>query len=187
MSLPQSKRLIFRVWCASDLPLALALWGDPQVAQHISATGTFTEDEIGERLHAEIQRLKQFGVQYWPVFERETEELVGCCGLRPYDLESGAYELGIHLHPCFWGCGFALEGARAVIAYAFEKLSARALFAGHHPENTASRSLLCKLGFVFTHEEFYAPTGLQHPSYLLEKKTESNAEDYSLEDRHAKR
>jgi len=41
------------------------------------------------------------------------------------------------------------------------------LFAGHHPENHASRRILSKLGFRLTHEEFYPPTGLLHPSYLL--------------------
>jgi [ribosomal protein S5]-alanine N-acetyltransferase len=29
------------------------------------------------------------------------------------------------------------------------------------------RQLLAKLGFHYTHDEFYPPTGLQHPSYLL--------------------
>ena len=27
--------------------------------------------------------------------------------------------------------------------------------------------MLSKLGFSFTHEEFYQPTGLMHPSYIL--------------------
>ena len=44
------------------------------------------------------------------------------------------------------------------------------LFAGHNPENTVSRHLLQKLGFRYTHDEFYAPTGLQHPSYMMESK-----------------
>jgi hypothetical protein len=35
------------------------------------------------------------------------------------------------------------------------------------PGNVASRRLLERLGFVYTHEEFYAPTGLEHPSYLF--------------------
>jgi RimJ/RimL family protein N-acetyltransferase len=46
-------------------------------------------------------------------------------------------------------------------------LAASALFAGHHPANRSSRDLLLKLGFRYTHDEYYAPTGLQHPSYLL--------------------
>jgi RimJ/RimL family protein N-acetyltransferase len=56
-----------------------------------------------------------------------------------------------------------------VISYAFETIGAKALFAGHHPENAASRRVLAKLGFRHTHDELYAPTGLLHPSYLLER------------------
>ena len=29
------------------------------------------------------------------------------------------------------------------------------------------RGLLTRLGFVYTHDEFYEPTGLRHPSYML--------------------
>ena len=44
-----------------------------------------------------------------------------------------------------------------------------ALFAGLHPGNAASRRTLEKLGFLYTHHEPYAPTGLDHPGYLLAK------------------
>ena len=51
--------------------------------------------------------------------------------------------------------------------YAFGQLRARGLFAGHHPENAASGAMLRKLGFRYSHDELYAPTGVHHPSYLL--------------------
>jgi [ribosomal protein S5]-alanine N-acetyltransferase len=54
-----------------------------------------------------------------------------------------------------------------VIEHAFKTLAASALFAGHNPNNHASRRLLEKLGFQYTHDELYRPTGLHHPSYLL--------------------
>ncbi len=54
-----------------------------------------------------------------------------------------------------------------MVGYAFGTLGASALFAGHNPANEASRRLLIKLGFPYTHDEFYAPTGMDHPSYLL--------------------
>ena len=40
------------------------------------------------------------------------------------------------------------------------------LFAGHNPKNSASKKLLTKIGFKFIRDEYYAPTGLMHPSYL---------------------
>jgi RimJ/RimL family protein N-acetyltransferase len=54
-----------------------------------------------------------------------------------------------------------------VIAFAFETVAVKALFAGHHPENAASERLLRKLGFRYTHQEIYLPTGLLNPAYLL--------------------
>jgi len=92
---------------------------------------------------------------------------VGCCGLRPYPPEPRVYELGLHLRRTYWGQGLAAEAARAVIEYAFARLDAAGLFAGHHPANDASRRVLIKLGFRYTHDEFYPPTSLNHPSYRL--------------------
>ena len=51
--------------------------------------------------------------------------------------------------------------------YAFDRLVATELSAGHHPANVASRSVLEKLGFRYTHDQLYPPTGLQHPTYRL--------------------
>jgi [ribosomal protein S5]-alanine N-acetyltransferase len=73
------------------------------------------------------------------------------------------------VRPAYWKRGLAREAARAVIDFAFGRLEAESLFAGHHPSNDSSRRLLLKLGFVQTHQELYPPTGLLHPSYLLEK------------------
>jgi RimJ/RimL family protein N-acetyltransferase len=111
--------------------------------------------------------MSEHGIQYWPMFLLATGDHVGCCGLHPKDLPERVYELGFHLRPKFWGGGFATEAARGVIHHAFDVLGAAALFAGHNPKNDASRLVLAKLGFVHTHDEFFAPTGLEHPSYVL--------------------
>ena len=96
---------------------------------------------------------------------------VGCCGLRPYDLPARhpgrIYEIGFHIRADHWRRGYAYEAATAVMAYAFTTLGAAGLFAGHNPHNEASRRLLTRLGFGYTHDEYYPPTGLEHPSYLL--------------------
>ena len=162
-----TQRLGFREWTMQDIPLAISLWGDVMVTNLIDARGQLTHDQVTERLTKEIASMKQYGVQYWPIFELATGEFLGCCGLRPYRLDDGTYELGVHLCADRWGRGYATEAGAAVINYAFEKLGAKGLFAGHHPRNAASSNFLQKLGFRHTHDEYYPPTGLQHPSYLL--------------------
>jgi ribosomal-protein-alanine N-acetyltransferase len=162
----QSPRLGFRQWSHADLHLAQALWGAPEVTRFIG--GPLSPEKIQERLCAEMEISSLHAVQYWPIFLLESHEHAGCAGLRPYRLEDRIFELGVHLRRPYWGRGLAEEAARAVINFAFEHTGAKALFAGHHPANSASQHLILKLGFRRTHEEFYSPTGFNHPSYLLE-------------------
>ena len=162
-----TRRLGFRAWSKDDLDLALGLWGDPQVTELIDARGKLSEAQVRERLDLEIATERAQGIQYWPIFLLETGAHVGCCGLRPYDQSGGILELGFHIRSKHWGHGYATEAARAVIAHAFQRLGIKGLFAGHNPKNAASRNLLGKLGFRYTHDELYGPTGLMHPCYLL--------------------
>ncbi len=161
----RSRRLGFRPWSDADIDLAMAVWGDPEVTRLIG--GPFSPGQVRERLAREIATAQSHGVQYWPMFLLATDEHVGCCGLRPYTAEDGVYEIGVHVRRVHWGYGYAPEATRTVIAYSFAALGVRALFAGHHPANMASRRILERLGFRYTRDELYPPTGLQHPSYLL--------------------
>jgi ribosomal-protein-alanine N-acetyltransferase len=163
----KSARLGFRCWSMDDLPLAIELWGDPAVTSLLG--GPFTAEQVESRLQKEIGTMEAHGVQYWPVFLLEDGRHVGCAGLRPYRIEDEIHELGFHIRPEFWGRGLAEEAARALITFAFEKVDATALFAGHHQDNAVSKHLLLKLGFRYTHDEFYEPTGMDHPSYLLKR------------------
>jgi RimJ/RimL family protein N-acetyltransferase len=164
----RSPRLGFRRWREADLPLAMALWGDPAVTKYITARG-YTPREVQIRLELEIDDERMHGMQYWPFFLLATGEHVGCCGLRARPKEPDVPEFGVHVATQHWRQGYAFEAGSCVIDYAFGVRKVRAIFAGHSPGNDASRQLLSRLGFVYTHDEYYEPTGLQHPSYLLSR------------------
>lgn len=170
----RTERLGFSLWSPSDEHLAALLWGDPRVTALIDARGRLTDGQIRERLEAEIRTHEASLVQYWPLFLLTNGEFAGCCGLRPYKPEENLLELGVHLRPAMQGTGLATEACCAAIRCAFERRGARGLFAGHHPENAASRRLLQRLGFRYTRDELYPPTGLRHPSYLLMAGDESS-------------
>ena len=169
----KTERLGFRKWGDNDLDLAIGLWSDIEVTKRIDARGKLSREQITDRLFKEIAVEQAWGVQYWPVFLLKNDQHVGVCGLRPYDSQHDILEIGFHLCSDQWRKGYATEAAHAIIRYAFTDLKVSGLFAGHHPKNEASRLLLKKLGFGYTHDEYYEPTGLQHPSYLMA------AEDYT--------
>ena len=165
----KTDRIGFSKWDYKDQELAKLLWGDPEVTKYICASGVFSQKDIINRLNLEISNLEKYQVQYWPIFELETNELIGCCGLRPRS--SNGYEIGFHLRKKYWNQGYATESAKAVINFAFNTLNAKCLFAGHNPNNKRSKKVIQKLGFAYLCDEFYEPTGLYHPLYKLTNPT----------------
>jgi RimJ/RimL family protein N-acetyltransferase len=174
----RTARLGFRCWRQDDLPLAMALWSDAAVTAWLG--GPFAPQAIRERLSQEMRGMRESGMQYWPVFLLEDGRHVGCAGLRICSAkervsaeeripEERIYELGYYLRPAFWGQGLAQEAGRAVIEYGFAQLGAAALFAGHHPANLASRQVLLNLDFERSGEEWYPPSGIIEPTYLLRR------------------
>jgi len=161
----QTTRLGFRPWREDDLPLAMELWTDVRVTGFFG--GPYTADQVQSRLAREMADQRDSGMQYWPFFLLEDGRHVGVCGLRPW--KPGLPELGFHLRPEFWGLGLAFEAASAVIRYGFDRLGFNQVFAGHHPENLASRKVLLKLGFQYAGEEVYPVSGMLEPTYLLQK------------------
>ncbi|MDQ3280189.1 MAG: GNAT family N-acetyltransferase [Acidobacteriota bacterium] len=164
---PPTPRLEFRRWTQDDHALASSLWCDPEVMRFLG--GPYTQEEIAARIERELANDAEYGIQYWPLFTRQTNEFAGCCGLKPYQPEERFLEIGFQFRPPYWGAGYASEAARAVIDYAFSTLDAAALYAGHHPENDGSRGLLTKLGFTQTGVHFFARTGLDHPWWELRR------------------
>ncbi len=162
-----TERIGFATWLVDDLALATALWGDPLVTRFHG--GAWSRQQIEARLSLEIETYQTWGVQYWPVFLKETDEHIGCCGFHVRDPPNGVWELGCHLRRAFWSKSLGREAAQAIIDYAFGTLGFKAVFAGHHPENVASQKFLELLGFRYTHDEYYPATQLMEPCYLLNR------------------
>lgn len=166
----ETDRLFFSIWEENDIKYADELWGDSEVTKLITASGKMNEEEIKNRLKKEIENYRNFEIQYFPLYLKEKEIFVGCCGLRPYNIEKNILEMGIHIKKEYWGEGIALEACKKIIKYAFETLKVSSLFAGHNPKNLGSAHLIKKLGFVYLGDEYYPPTGLYHPSYIFQEK-----------------
>lgn len=164
----RTERLVARSWQIEDLPLAVELWGDPFVTALIDSRGKLTEAQVRDKLHAEIEREKSVGVQYWALFDHRNADFIGCGGLRLWTNTPSEtnFEVGFHLVRRCWGKGFGTEAARGALEYAWKTLQLSKVYAGHHPDNRASEKILTKLGFELLESLFYEPTGLMHPSYV---------------------
>jgi hypothetical protein len=84
----------------------MELWGDPGTSL-IDPHGKLSDAQVEEKLRAEIERERSYGVQYWALFDQCKGGFVGCGGLRPRVYTPGEpnFEVGFHLVGTCWGIG----------------------------------------------------------------------------------
>ncbi len=74
-------------------------------------------EQIKTRLKNEIECLEKYNVQYWPIYTLDSDTFIGCCGLRPYDIENNIYELDFHISSKYCRLGYTKEAAVALIKF----------------------------------------------------------------------
>ena len=99
----------------------------------------------------------------WGFFTKESGNLIGDACFKGPPAENNP-EIGYGINEEFWGRGIASEGVYALCKWAFENGNADALEAETAPDNTASKRVLLKLGFVLD-----GKSGEEGPRYVLKK------------------
>ncbi len=161
-----SRRIGFREWNLGDINHAIEIWQDTEVTKFIG--GPLSVAKIHSRLVTENRLLRLYGVQYWPMFHKETNEFIGCCGLRPSKPSEKIYELGFYIKPKFWNTDFATEAIQTIMDHAFTQLNATVLIGVHHPDDVIAKEVFESLAFQYVQDEFYESTKSQHRSYMLQ-------------------
>ena len=174
LSLPSSPRLTFGTWQPENTPLAVHLWG--RCPCHLLYCGPTLHPGAGGRARKAsgdgwARRCLECNTAR--CFIVRTEHWWAAAAFDRVRWSPASLELGFLLRPEFWGQGLATGGRPRRCDTCLRQRPRRsgAIFAGHHPKNSASQRVLQKLGFKRTHAEHYPPTGLQHPCYLLHKET----------------
>ena len=121
--------------------------GDEQVMRHSQRLRTLAACRRHIAGH-EWQR-RRFGFAPWTVLERDSGRIVGWGGLFDDLFDPGwGPELGYWIAPTVWGRGYASELTGASLAFARDRLGWSEAQAFVRPQNTASRRVLEKAGFV---------------------------------------
>lgn len=149
MALPlelPTARLHLRRLRADDLDQLVALDADPEVMRFI----TGGQPNPRELYEAELlpRMLAWDDHPYGFLAAHEGERFVGWFHLRPSVAEPAILELGYRLRREAWGRGLATEGALALLAHAFDRLSQPAVDACAHPGNAASIGVMRRCGMT---------------------------------------
>ncbi len=144
-----TQRLLLRKMTVSDSQKLFTIWSDPEVTKFMNISNFTSEHQAKEMIELldELSQVNQ-AIRF-SMIELKSNELVGTCGFNSIDLENDKAEIGYDIARAFWGMGFAPEGIRALIDYAFENLKLNRIEAKVEPENMNSIRVLQKLHFTF--------------------------------------
>jgi RimJ/RimL family protein N-acetyltransferase len=156
----RTERLVLRDWQEDDLEPFAALNADPNVMRHLRGPLTRTDsDAFAARIRT---RLAEDGWGLWAAEVTATGQFVGFIGLAAPRFEAHftpAVEVGWRLQRDAWGHGYAPEGARAVLDFAFDELDLSEVVSITVPDNTKSRRVMQKLGMTYDAiDDFENPT-----------------------------
>jgi 3-dehydroquinate dehydratase/shikimate dehydrogenase len=155
----KTKRLILRPWQESDLEPFAKLNTDPQVMEYFPSIKSY--EETVEEYNRILQHFAQHGWGFWAVALPNEIDFIGFIGLRFDDFPAPftpAVEVGWRLAFNYWGKGYATEGAKAALRYAFDTLNQGEIVSFTTRKNIRSRHVMEKLGM------HYDPKGdFDHP------------------------
>lgn len=162
----ETARLILRRQQVSDIEPLVDLWLDPEVTRYVG--GPRDRDRLRSALEEIAQDPFAERFDLWPLVEKETDRVIGNCGLREKEVEGVVdIELSYFLVPSAWGKGYAQEIGQALKQYAFDVLGLERLIALIDPENEASERVARKVGMRLD-REVIRPGGAIRKVYVVE-------------------
>ena len=132
--------------------------------------GAFNEEETQGWLDKQIARYKEYGFGLWAVILKETDEMIGQCGLtmQPWNGEE-VLEIGYLFQRAYWHQGYATEAAKACKEYAFTVLNADEVCSIIRDTNTASQNVALRTGMSVKDSsvKHYRGVDMPHHRYVI--------------------
>lgn len=164
----ETERLYLRELIPSDFESLCKILKDKDTMY--AYEGAFNDDEVQEWLDRQIARYKKWGFGLWAVVLKETNEMIGQCGLtmQPWK-ESEVLEIGYLFERLYWHRGYATEAAKACKKYAFETLNATEVCSIIRDTNFASQNVAIRNGMtrVDTWIKHYKGVDMPHDRYVV--------------------
>jgi [ribosomal protein S5]-alanine N-acetyltransferase len=152
MSLPtptlHTARLRLRPFTGADAAALFALHSNAHVLRYWDSP-PWSDPACAERFLAVSRQMAEDGSGARLAMDRVSDGVfIGWCALTRWNPEHRSASMGYCLDDAAWGHGYATEGARAVLQWAFDTLDLNRVQAEADTRNVASARVLEKLGFL---------------------------------------
>ncbi len=145
----ETERLTVRQYSLDDIDGLCKVMCDVKVHTYTKDKGNpwdkqRTEEYIRFMINKDFKMLDCF---HGAVIEKNTNQLIGLCGLNPYREKEPEIEFKIGVQ--YWNKGYATELGRKIIKAAFSDTEIKGIFGMAHQDNIASRKVLEKIGMNY--------------------------------------
>lgn len=143
----KSERLGFRNWSDNDLEEFAKINADLKVMEHFPKP--LTKNETADFITRLKVHFDKNGYNYFATEILNTGELIGFIGLAYQDYNTKftpATDIGWRLKPSAWGQGYATEGAKKCLEFAFKNLQLEKVISVFTEKNTKSENIMKKIG-----------------------------------------
>ena len=147
MSILETERLYLRDMNQNDFDDLCKILRDKDVMY--AYEHAFSDEEVQEWLDKQLKRYKDYGFGLWLVVLKDTDEVIGQCGITMQKVnEDDVYEIGYLFQKKFWHKGYAIESAKACKKYAFEKLKVDEVYSIIRDNNFSSQKVAERNGMT---------------------------------------
>jgi ribosomal-protein-alanine N-acetyltransferase len=141
-----TERLLMRRLGIDDLDDFYAIMRKEEVVVWLGGSAGKTRDETRATIEKYAAQWEEKGYGVCGVFDRQTGELLGDCGLN-FLKETDEVEVMYAFHPEYWGRGYATEAAAAAVEYAFKTARLDRIIVLSKADNARSKNVIRKLKF----------------------------------------
>jgi RimJ/RimL family protein N-acetyltransferase len=141
----ETERLKLRMFREDDFEEYARITGDEQVTRYLSDGRPLERWEAWRQMAMILGHWQLRGYGPWAVEEKSSGRLLGRIGFFNPEGWPG-FELGWVLSQESWGKGFATEGARRALDYAFSEMGRDHIISVIHPDNSASIRVAQRIG-----------------------------------------
>ena len=142
----ETKRLIIREMVQYDYDALCKILCDEEVMR-TAYEKAFSLEEAQNWLNRHFKRYAEYGFGLWAVVLKETNEMIGQCGLTLQGWrDKEVLEIGYLFQKAYWHKGYATEAAIACKEYAFKVLNASSVYSIVRDTNIAAQNVAVRNG-----------------------------------------
>ena len=147
----ETKRLLLREMAENDFDALYNVFSNKEISKFYPYD--FDEERVYAWIERNIKRYKEYGFGLWAVVLKETNEVIGDCGLTLQIINGEEKpEIGYHIRKDMQRKGYAKEASLAVRNWAFENTSFDKLYSYMKYDNLPSIKTAISYGCSFLEE-----------------------------------